>query len=384
MAKSRLMLPISLRLSAALLAAVFSVVPGTVHAEDALILPLASRSVLLDITIAGERLLAVGERGHILFSDDRGVTWKQARVPTRQMLTAVHFPSPARGWAVGHDGLILASIDAGENWVIQRDGLRDQVHINRERLRALEQHQGELKLQLLAAGSESERANLQIELEDLQLDLEDAQWTIEQPVHAPPLLDVFFSNDLRGVATGAFNTLLSTDDGGLTWTHAASRLDNPGEFHLNAVTGDEQGGLWIAAEGGLLFRSRDNGERWESLPSPYQASWFGIIRAPQSGALLAFGLRGTVFRSLDEGESWEAAASDYKRTLSGGVYLNDRYALLAGSVGGLLFSEDGGASFRARPLGSRINLSAVAAAGEQIIAVGQGGIHRAAGFGELP
>ncbi len=36
------------------------------------IMPLAPRSLLLDITVAGERLVAVGERGHILYSDDLG------------------------------------------------------------------------------------------------------------------------------------------------------------------------------------------------------------------------------------------------------------------------------------------------------------------------
>ena len=43
----------------------------------------ASTSLLLDVTRAGERLVAVGERGHIVISDDRGKTWTQAEVATR-------------------------------------------------------------------------------------------------------------------------------------------------------------------------------------------------------------------------------------------------------------------------------------------------------------
>src|SRR5688572_32351199 len=58
---------------------------------------LAARSLLLDITHAGERLVAVGERGHVLQSDDAGATWKQAeRVPTSAMLTGVHFADEQR------------------------------------------------------------------------------------------------------------------------------------------------------------------------------------------------------------------------------------------------------------------------------------------------
>ena len=67
----------------------------------------ASQSLLLDATHAGKRLVVVGDRGHILFSDDQGRTWTQARVPTRQLLTAVFFLDDKRGWAVGHDALVV-------------------------------------------------------------------------------------------------------------------------------------------------------------------------------------------------------------------------------------------------------------------------------------
>ncbi|MBW2369941.1 MAG: hypothetical protein JRH15_18880, partial [Deltaproteobacteria bacterium] len=42
----------------------------------------AAHSVLLDVTTAGERLVAVGERGIVVLSDDAGHTWRQAKVPT--------------------------------------------------------------------------------------------------------------------------------------------------------------------------------------------------------------------------------------------------------------------------------------------------------------
>ena len=63
----------------------------------------ASRTLLLDVAHAGARLVVVGDHGHILLSDDQGKTWSQARVPTRQLLTAVFFVDEQHGWAVGHD-----------------------------------------------------------------------------------------------------------------------------------------------------------------------------------------------------------------------------------------------------------------------------------------
>ena len=69
--------------------------------------PLASRSLLNGIARAGNRLVAVGARGHILYSDDEGKSWKQAKVPVSSDLTAVNFSTPQQGWAVGHDGVIV-------------------------------------------------------------------------------------------------------------------------------------------------------------------------------------------------------------------------------------------------------------------------------------
>ena len=85
--------------------------------QPAEIAPLAATSLLLDLAQAGERIVAVGERGHVLLSDDKGATWRQAKsVPTRVMLTAVYFADAEYGWAVGHDETILNTTDGGETW----------------------------------------------------------------------------------------------------------------------------------------------------------------------------------------------------------------------------------------------------------------------------
>lgn len=81
----------------------------------------AASSLLLDIAKAGERLVAVGERGHIIYSDDNGKSWEQAEVPVMVTLTALDFSTPEKGWAVGHDGVVLHTEDSGETWVKQFD-----------------------------------------------------------------------------------------------------------------------------------------------------------------------------------------------------------------------------------------------------------------------
>ena len=353
-------------------------------AEQSLLMPRASESLLLDAVTTGERVLVAGDYGHILYSDDDGDTWQQASVPTRRMLTAIFFSDTQRGWAVGHDGLILMTADGGEHWTLQRDGLADQKLINQRSLQSAQAALEQARQALLQVGDDGDLEAVQMELEDRELDLEDARAVLEEPLNAPPLLDVFFVDELRGVAVGAFNTFLRTTDGGVNWEDASDLLDNPDEFHLNAVTGGEDGRLWLAAEGGLLFRSDDAGASWQSLDSPYQGSWFGIIRAPGEEQLVVFGLRGNVFRSEDGGDSWSRVDAGTDRTLAGGAFVGGGYALLVGGVGTLLVSEDAGASFRSQTSGIRLNLSAVTSRAGAAIMVGQGGVHRAEPFGRSP
>ena len=84
--------------------------------------PLAARALINGLAQAAERLVAVGQRGHVLLSDDQGKSWRQAEVPSSSDLVAVAFATPTQGWAVGHDGIVLRSADAGASWTRVLDG----------------------------------------------------------------------------------------------------------------------------------------------------------------------------------------------------------------------------------------------------------------------
>src|SRR5262249_28124902 len=66
--------------------------------------PIAARAALQSVVPAGDRLVAVGQRGVVLVSNDAGATWKQSPVPVASDLTSVFFVDEEHGWAVGHDG----------------------------------------------------------------------------------------------------------------------------------------------------------------------------------------------------------------------------------------------------------------------------------------
>src|SRR5690606_16670813 len=150
---------------------------------------------LIDVTSAGDRLVAVGQRGHIIYSDDGGKTWEQGEVPVNVLLTAVHFPDATNGWAVGHGGVILHSGDAGKTWTRQVDGDEANTLVMAEARAAVEAL--EAQLSSLQADSEGEDTgaldDLEMQLEEARFSLEDAQ---EDAKFGPtkPLLDVWFQN----------------------------------------------------------------------------------------------------------------------------------------------------------------------------------------------
>ncbi|MDQ0123464.1 photosystem II stability/assembly factor-like uncharacterized protein [Pseudomonas lini] len=240
---------------------------------------LAVRSPLLDVTSAGQRLVAVGQRGHILYSDDDGKQWQQASVPVSSDLNAVYFPTPEQGWAVGNDGVVLHSSDAGATWKKQLDGR--QI--------------GALSVKHYAALAAADPDN-----EQWPLRVADGQRLVEEGADKP-LLDLWFADDKLGYVVGVFNLILRTEDGGQNWTPFQDRTDNPQNFHLNAITSTGDG-LYIAGEQGLLLKWDDAAQRFAAVQTPYQGSFFGVVGKP--GEALVYGLRGNVLRSTDGGLSW--------------------------------------------------------------------------------
>lgn len=284
--------------------------------------PLASTSLLLDVATAGERLVAVGERGHIVYSDDGGATWEQANVPVSVTLTALSFPADKNGWAVGHDGVVLGSADGGATWQVMVNG----DDLGRAQLKTMEAKKAKLEAQLAAAtGAEKEDLTWALEdmdyfMGDIQADLEDGPWK--------PLLDVSFADEQNGIVIGAYGMIFTTSDGGASWSSIGDRLENPDGFHYNAIC-RAGGDLFIAGEMGTLYASADAGASWETLASPYEGSFFGVACAADASIVAAMGLKGNVFISRDKGQSWERLDTNTRFPIYGGAVTAGGKLLLA-------------------------------------------------------
>ena len=85
---------------------------GQLYAIEVPVEKIAS-TLLLDVASAGSRLVAVGQRGHIIYSDDQGKTWVQAKVPSRVLLTAVFFADDSHAAQRQRRGLPALHVVAG-------------------------------------------------------------------------------------------------------------------------------------------------------------------------------------------------------------------------------------------------------------------------------
>ncbi|KZZ32228.1 hypothetical protein A3755_01440 [Oleiphilus sp. HI0085] len=297
------------------------------------------KSAFLDVTTLGDRLLTIGERGVIAYSNDGGENWVQAKVPVSTMLTAMYFVDDTHGWAVGHSAVVLHTQDAGENWTLQFDGKR----ANELLLDGAKADYQALREEYDAADEEAQ--------DDLSYDLDDAEFALSnaefdsQLGPANPLLEVYFENKDKGYVVGAYGLFFATEDGGKTWFSMANRLENFDRYHLNSIAVLSTGAVLIVGEAGTMFASYDQGESWETLYSPYEGSFFGIQEVPQVKEVLIYGLKGNVYSSADEGQSWDKVATPATTNLTGSTIDENGVVILSGFSGVIVRSTDQGKTF---------------------------------------
>lgn len=266
--------------------------------EESYLAPLAKESLLLDVAKTNTQIISVGERGHILLSED-GENWQQQTVPTLSTLTAVT-AIDNQIWAVGHDAVILHKSAASQPW----------------------------QLQMFA------------------------------PELQKPLLDVTFLNSQEGIAIGAYGTFLRTTNGGADWKKEVHReflhpddIDYLEEIraededfyqselasilpHLNKilVAGET---IYIAGESGLLAKSDDKGFTWQRMDVNYFGSFFDIQQL-NNGDIVAVGLRGNIFKFSSESAQWIQIRSGMTSSLNTIIPYSESQFIAMGNSGNIV------------------------------------------------
>lgn len=314
--------------------------------RPALMVSGAAKARLLDVSQAGKRLVAVGQQGVIVVSDDGGANWKQVPSPASVMLTRVRFLTDKLGWAVGYDGTILHTANAGSSWTLQHSDPEARV-----------------------------------------------------------LYDVLFLDTQNGIAAGAYGAFYRTADGGKTWAQQSFPLSDLGQ-HFNRLMRLDDQTLFAAGERGLLARSMDAGATWEMLQSPYAGSYFGAI-ALGGRSVLVYGMRGNVYVAQDVTTAptqdpakydpyaaetltdpaavaalgWRRIDSPVKESLFGGTRLPDGSVLLVGINAVAMKADPSLTSLKSVKLPAAETLVDVLPYNGKLIAVGRRGVQN---LGALP
>ncbi|WP_029528030.1 WD40/YVTN/BNR-like repeat-containing protein [Polaromonas glacialis] len=335
--------------------------PAAAHAAAALPGPLgqpagmtarAARAILTRVVRAGDRLVAMGERGLVVLSDDGGKQWRQARVPVSVTLTSASFADARQGWMAGHGGVVLHTIDGGENWALQTDGMAFAKA-------ALDQAKG---MPDTAAGRERK--------------IQQAQRLMDEGADKP-LLSICFADAQRGMVVGAYGLAATTGDGGKTWVSCMDRLPNPQSMHLYAVA--RHGKTWVlAGEQGVLMRSSDDGASFEPLASPFKSSFF-VATATRNGGFVLAGLLGSACRIESGGAAVTPVVLPALYTILSCTELRDGRVMLLAQGGRIMVSDDGGAHFTEHQPPRREQLTSLTEAADGgLVATSLGGVARLA------
>lgn len=280
---------------------------------------LPDRLLINGLAAAGNRLVAVGELGQVLVSDNQGESWDGAAVKPQRgsTLTQTLFLNDKIGIAVGHDSWILRTEDGGRNW--------GEIHF-------------------------------------------DAQ-------HSDPLLNLAAGQDGQVFAVGSFGALMTSSDSGKSWQPVKAGLGDSHLYGLAAGTGHR---LMLVGERGLIARSGDGGATWEKLAAIYDGSFFGVAYLG-GDEWIAYGMRGNVYRTRDFGKSWSKSETGIDASFFGAVLLADQRIVLVGQGGAVVASNDRGASFQVIRPGGRQSLATVIEDGRGgLLTGGESGVQKEA------
>ena len=189
-------------------------------------------------------------------------------------------------WAVGKDGKIIRSEDAGKTWARQPTGM----HSN---------------FQSIAA------------------------WDADRAV--------VVANEGKG---------LVTSDGGKSWESVSLPVSDMGSGKVLRVRLDPQGRAWAVSEINVIMRSTDFGHTWTRVTTVDDDVAWNDIAFTGTGTACVVGEFGRLACSLDDGVTWEARETNVEPSLMSVVFRDEQNGLAVGLSGTLLATDDAGATWR--------------------------------------
>jgi photosystem II stability/assembly factor-like uncharacterized protein len=339
--------------------------------------------------------VAVGYNGTIVRSTDAGLSWRivHERRTGEYWLNDVAFNGSTIGVAVGGtSGRIKRSVDSGANWVdIRPDVLwaadaTDVAFANANTV-VLVTPAGEI-FRSIDAGltwAAAVRSDQPSALHDIDFAANGvglavgSGGTILRSINAganwAPASNssgVAFASNTVAVAAGADGTMRRSTDGGVTWAAAISPTAN----EITSIEFIDAVKGVITDSNGRVYRTVDGGITWAAVPMAANLSAGHAMGAQPAGIVINVGSDGRILRSTDSGASWAEVTSVPQAGFDFASidFSPSAIGAAVGSNGLIMRSATMGADWSAVASGTLENLSEVAFASNNVaVAVGSGG-----------
>jgi len=294
--------------------------------------PLDFRAVFFTDSLHG---WALSNNGVIVSTIDGGQNWVLQTSNTAAALQKLQFVDSSTGWIVGGSGTILKTTDCGQTWTLQSSGT-------------------DVFLTGLSFVSPTEGWVCGQDGTILKTSDGGATWTPQDSAFNLGLEAIFFMNPLRGWAVGAFGTILSTTDGGATWSSQHFERTNggmpevPGFTDVRFVSSLRGLVVGIERDGGIILSTEDGGATWiphAPLQTTQAAGTLTGLTAVAFGDALhawAVGVSGTIWATTDGGATWTLQPIGSLELLSGVSFIDGNVGWVIGSHGTLLKTTTGG------------------------------------------
>ncbi len=303
-------------------------------------LPLSERQIYVtdrfyDVQALGkDRAFVVGYGGKILSTSDGGLNWQVHPSGVQTALATLKFVDEKHGWVIGQDAVILHTQDGGQTWEKQQSNAVQAVVDPKARPE-------EAKQPLYLFGFDA-------------LDADHA-W-----------------------AVGDRSVLVSTTDGGKTWTPRKVPMDfdtSGGEalaaadpvFYDVKFTDLQTG--WIVGEFGKIMHTTDGGQTWHEQEKTLMdgTGIFDLLDLPtlygvhmlsaQQG--IASGIEARIARTVDGGHHWTFDQIESEIPLLDPLFdivqFPDGSGWAVGAAGQVVRREPGGTSWARAKLGQDVS-----------------------------
>ena len=249
---------------------------------------------------------AVGYEGTILKTTNAGAQWESRPSGTGTFLWGVFFIDRQTGWAVGGDftdpevsGTVLKTVDGGETWFHQNPGTTAALSA----VYFVDANHG------WAVGGKNNDPDPGVLSGQILVSADGGTTWVEQRKDASHrFFSVYFVDPKTGWVVGDEGNILKTTDGGLTWNLQFSSL----EYGLWSVYFLDANRGWAVGYPGVILRTTDGGATWTEERRPGEIFSSVYFSDPDNGWVVGGMGQGdpAIFRSINGGATWTPQSLD--------------------------------------------------------------------------